>query len=200
MKQSPKRKEALVVVAPIEPLIQVIRGQKVILDADLAEIYGVTTKRLNEQVKRNRKRFPDDFMFRLKREESQPSQRSRSQFATLKRGQNIKYLPYVFTEHGAVMAANVLNSERAVAMSVYVVRAFVKLREVLADSKELATKLEELERQLTGRLDIHEKAILKLFAQIKGLLNPPPPTAKRNRRRIGFRAQHGKRVRARKKS
>src|SRR5205809_6654576 len=83
MKQSPKRKEALVVVAPIEPVIQVIRGQKVILDADLAEIYGVTTKRLNEQVKRNRRRFADDFMFRLKREESQPLQRSRSQFATL---------------------------------------------------------------------------------------------------------------------
>ena len=184
MKQSPKRKEALVVVAPIEPVIQVIRGQKVILDADLAEIYGVTTKRLNEQVKRNRKRFPDDFMFRLKREESQPLQRSRSQFATLKRGQNIKYLPYAFTEHGAVMAANVLNSERAVAMSVYVVRAFVKLREVLADSKEFATKLEELERQLTGRLDLHEKAILKLFAQIKDLLDPPPPQP--NKRRIGF--------------
>jgi len=168
MKQSPKRKEALVVVAPIEPVIQVIRGQKVILDADLAEIYGVTTKRLNEQVKRNRKRFPDDFMFRLKREESQPLQRSRSQFATLKRGQNIKYLPYAFTEHGAVMAANVLNSER----------------EVLADSKEFATKLEDLERQLTGRLDLHEKAILKLFSQIKDLLDPPPPRP--NKRRIGF--------------
>src|SRR3989454_9583347 len=122
MKQSPKRKEALVVVAPIEPVIQIIRGQKVILDADLTEIYGVTTKRLNEQVKRNRKRFPDDFMFRLKREESQPLQRSRSQFATLKRGQNIKYLPYAFTEHGAVMAANVLNSPQAVQTSIYVVR------------------------------------------------------------------------------
>ena len=97
-------------------------------------------------------------MFQLTRQEAK-AQLSRSQSVILKRGQNIKYLPYAFTEHGAVMAANVLNSERAVAMSVYVVRAFVKLREVLADSKELATKLEELERQLTGRLDLHEKAI-----------------------------------------
>ena len=99
-------------------------------------------------------------MFQLTRQEAK-AQLSRSQSVILKCGQNIKYLPYAFTEHGAVMAANVLNSERAVAMSVYVVRAFVKLREVLADSKELATKLEELERQLTGRLDLHEKAIFE---------------------------------------
>lgn len=173
-KSSPKPKETSVVVAPIEPLIWVIRGQRIILDADLAQIYGVTTKRLNQQVKRNRKRFPDDFMFKLTRKESQSLQRSRLQFATLKRGQNIKYFPYAFTEHGAVMAANVLNSEHAVAMSVFVVRAFVKLREVLAESKELASKLDELERQLTDRLDLHEEAILKLFEQIKDLLNPPP--------------------------
>ena len=99
-------------------------------------------------------------MFQLTRQEAK-AQLSRSQSVILKRGQNIKYLPYAFTEHGAVMAANVLNSERAVAMSVYLVRVFVKLREVLADSKELATKLEELERQLTGRLDLHEKAIFE---------------------------------------
>ena len=117
-KSLPKPKEANVVVAPIEPLIRVIRGQKIILDADLAQIYGVTTKRLNQQVKRNSKRFPKDFMFRLTREESQSWQRLRLQFATLKRGQHIKYFPYAFTEHGAVMAANVLNSKRAVAMSV----------------------------------------------------------------------------------
>src|SRR2546425_3969860 len=103
-------------------------------------------------------------MLRLTQKEAKALQVSRSQIVTLKRGQNIKYLPYAFTEHGAVMAANMLNSELAVAMSVFVVRAFVKLREVLADSKELATKLEELERQLTGRLDLHEKALLKLFA------------------------------------
>ena len=112
--------------------------------------------------------------------------RSRSQNVILKRGQNIKYLPYAFTEHGAVMAANVLNSERAVAMSVYVVRAFVKLREVLAGTEELAKKLDDLERKLTGRLDTHEKAIIELFARIRKLLQPPPPQTESKRRRIGF--------------
>src|SRR5438128_11368708 len=175
MKQSPKRKEALVVVAPIEPLIQVIRGQKVILDADLAEIYGVTTKRLNEQVKRNRKRFPDDFMFRLKREESQPLQRSRSQIATLKRGHNIKYLPYAFTEHGAIMAANVLNTPQATQMSVFVVRAFVKMRSVFGDSRELARKLALLEEELKIRLNIHEAAIVDVLQRIMKILDPSPP-------------------------
>lgn len=94
--------------------------------------------------------------------------------------------PYAFTEHGAVMAANVLNSKRAVAMSVYVVRAFVKLREVLAGSSELAKKQDDLERKLTGRLDTHEKAIIELFAQIRRLLKPPPPQPEKTRRRIGF--------------
>jgi hypothetical protein len=108
----------------------VVRAASVTIPT-IALCASITTKRLNEQVKRNRKRFPDDFMFKLTREESQSLQYLRSQFATLKRGQHIKYFPYAFTEHGAVMAANVLNSERAVAMSMYVVRAFVKLREVL---------------------------------------------------------------------
>src|SRR5204863_318856 len=146
----------------IAPLIHEIRGERIILDADLARIYGVTTKRLNEQVRRNADRFPDDFAFQLSKEEtanlmsqnatSSPasltnrsqvatglnvSARSRSQFATLKRGQNIKYLPHAFTEHGAIMAANVLNSKEAVRMSVFVVRAFVKLREVFGTHKEL---------------------------------------------------------------
>ena len=183
-KSLPKPEAANVIVAPIEPLIRVIRGQRIILDTDLSTIYGVTTKRLNEQVKRNRKRFPKDFMFRLTRKESQQLQRLRSQIATLKRGQHIKHLPYAFTEPGAVMAANVLNSDRAVAMSVYIVRAFVKLREALAETKELAAKLDDLERQLTDRLDLHEEAILKLFMQIKDLLNPPPPQPKK--RSIGF--------------
>jgi hypothetical protein len=97
-----------------------------------------------------------------------------------------RYLPYAFTEHGAVMAANVLNSERAVAMSVYVVRAFVKLREVLASNDELAKKLDQLERKLTGRLDVHEKAIIELFARIRTLLKAPPPQPEVKRRRIGF--------------
>jgi hypothetical protein len=161
----------------------------------LAEIYGVTTKRLNEQIKRNRERFPSDFMFRLTAAEAQAVQVSRSQSATLNRSQiatgsqkhrDPRYLPYAFTEHGAVMAANVLNSERAVAMSVYVVRAFVKLREVLASTDELAKKLEHLERKLTSRQNLHEKAILRLFAQMKDLLRPAPPQPEPKRRRIGF--------------
>lgn len=189
------------VVAPIDSVIHIIRGKRVILDADLAEIYGVTTKRLNEQVKRNQERFPEDFMFQLTSAElralhflgGQDTALNRSQIAT---GSNLRsqiatsrshggrrYHPYAFTEHGAVMAATVLNSERAVAMSLYVVRAFVKLRETLAETKELAQKLDELERKLTGRLDSHEKAILKLFAQIKDLLKPPPPQPTK---RIGF--------------
>jgi hypothetical protein len=101
----------------IESFIRTIRGQKVILADDLARLYGVPTKRLNEQVKRNRERFPDDFMFQLNREEAEALLRSRSQIATLKRGQNIKYLPFVFTENGAVMSANVLNSPQSVRMT-----------------------------------------------------------------------------------
>src|SRR6266496_4898543 len=113
---------ATIPVERVEQTILQIRGEKVLLAADLAKLYFVTTKRLNEQVKRNLERFPADFMFQLTREEAELVRCSRSQFATLKRGQNIKYLPYAFTEHGAIMAANVLNSERAVQASVAVVR------------------------------------------------------------------------------
>ena len=118
----------------VKECIHAVRGQRVMLDADLAAVYGVTTKRLNEQVKRNQQRFPIDFGFQLSLEEAQELQRSRSQIATLKRGQNIKYRPYAFTEHGAIMAATVLNSPQAVQMSVFVVRAFIKMRAVLSDS------------------------------------------------------------------
>lgn len=170
-------------VVPVAELIQVIRGQRVILDADLARVYGVPTKRLNEAVKRNVDRFPLDFMFRLKVNEVALFRRSRPQFATLKRGQNIKYLPYAFTEHGAIMAATVLNSPRAVKMSVFVVRAFVKMREMLAQNKELSAKLADLERTLTGRLDNHEKVILHILEEIKKLMEPPPEP---KRREIGF--------------
>ena len=130
----------------IAPLIHEIRGERVMLDSDLARIYGVTTKRLNEQVKRNVDRFPDDFAFQLIKEEAAGSNRSqfatsssRSQFATLKRGQNIKYLPHVFTEHGAIMAANVLNSKQAVEMSVFVVRAFVSFEKPSRPTKSWPT-------------------------------------------------------------
>lgn len=186
-KRSPKTKQALTTVEPIEPVIRIIRGLRVILDSDLAKIYGVTTKALNQAIGRHPERFPADFMFQLNLKETREVIRLRSQTVTSKKGRGgRRYLPYAFTEHGAVMAANVLNSERAVAMSVYVVRAFVKLREVLASSDELAKKLDALERKLTGRLDTHEKAIIELFAQIRRLLKPPPPQPEPKRQRIGF--------------
>ena len=183
-RRSSKTKHALATTKPIEPVILVIRGQRVILDSDLAKIYGTSTTRLNEQVKRNKNRFPPDFLFELTKHEWKSLI---SQFAISKKGRGgRRKLPYAFTEHGAVMAANVLNSERAVAMSVFVVRAFVKLREVLASTEELAKKLDDLERKLTGRLDVHEKAIIELFARIRTLLKPPPPQPNPKGRRIGF--------------
>jgi phage regulator Rha-like protein len=149
----PAPKSALAV--PVESRIFVLRGQKVILDNDLAELYGVPVKRLNEQIKRNRERFPQDFMFQLSAEEQQSL---RSQNATSKRGGR-RYLPYAFTEHGAIMAATVLNSERAVEMSVFVVRAFVRLREMLSTNQQLSGKIDELER----RLDTHDASIQDLI-------------------------------------
>ncbi len=145
--QAMARSKTLTRGEDITHAILVLRGQRVILDRDLAAIYGVTTKRLNEQVKRNAERFPEDFMLQLTPEEAELS---RSQFATLKpgRGQNIKYRPYAFTEHGAIQAANVLSSPRAIKMGVFVVRAFVKLRQMLASNKELPQKVDELERKL----------------------------------------------------
>jgi len=161
--------------------IRLLRGQKVMLDSDLAELYEVPTKRFNEQVKRNGERFPADFMFRLTEEEHSAL---RSQNATLKtgRGQHRKYLPYAFTEHGAIMAATVLNSPRAVEMSVFVVRAFVQLREMLSTHKELAAKLEALERKVGS----HDQAIAGLIDAIRQLMTPPE-TKKRG---IGFLADH----------
>jgi len=169
-----KKRAQIIPADSVESRILTIRGQKVILDSDLAAIYGVTAKRLNEQVKRNPKRFPPDFLFQLTREEAETALRSRSQIATLKRGQNIKYLPYAFTENGAVMAANVLNSPEAVRMSVFVVRAFVQMRELLSGSKELALELKKLEANLTDRLDLHETAIVDVLRRIMELLDPPP--------------------------
>jgi len=171
---------ALIPSEVIAQRIVLIRGQKVMLDSDLAELYGVTTKRLNEQVKRNIERFPADFMFQLTDKEAEIL---RSQFATLKagRGQHRKYLPYVFTEHGAIMAATVLNSQRAVEMSVFVVRAFVQLREMLSSHKELAAKVYALEQKIGS----HDEAIAALFEAIKQLMTPP----EKKRRGIGFTAE-----------
>ena len=164
----------------ISSAILILRGHRIILDRDLAALYGVSTLRLNEAVKRNSKRFPDDFMFRLTREEAE---RSRSQIAILKmgRGHNIKYLPYAFTEHGAIQASNVLNSPRAVEMGVLVVRAFVQLRLVLASNKELTEQLNELERKYLH----HDKAIAAILSTIRQLLHPPD----NHRRGIGFTAE-----------
>ena len=173
---------ALIPAERIAQAIFVIRGQKVIIDADMAELYEVTTKRFNEQVRRNLERFPQDFMLQLSQEEWDAL---RSQFATLKpgRGQHRKYLPYAFTEHGAIMAATILNSPRATEVSVYVVRAFVRLREVLASNKELALKLSELESRIGRKLDSHDQAIAGILNAIRELMRPPEPAKKRP---IGF--------------
>jgi hypothetical protein len=173
-------------IATITSVIRTIRGKKVILDFDLARIYGVPTKRLNEQVKRNAKRFPPDFLFQLTKEEAETELHSRSQIATLKQGMNVKYQPYAFTENGAIMAANVLNSPEAVRMSVFVVRAFVQMRDLLGSTKELAKQLAALEKKLTDRLDGHEAAIIEVLRRVMDILDPPPPPPEPPGREIGF--------------
>jgi hypothetical protein len=186
MAAKPKQ-TALTAVAPdIAPLIAELRGQRVILDADLASIYGVPTKALNQAVRRNAEKFPADFMFRLSKTEAEEVRGSRSQFVTLKRGENIKYLPNAFTEHGAIMAATVLNSPRAVQMSVFVVRAFVKMRAALMDTRELARKLAVVETELKSRLDVHEVAIVEVLQRIMKILDPPPPQPEPPPPEIGF--------------
>jgi len=170
-------KAAVALAKRADSRIRLLRGQKIILDSDLAELYGVPSKRLNQQVTRNARRFPTDFRFRLSRSEHD---NLRLQIATssLKHGGR-RYLPYAFTEHGAIMAATVLNSQRAVQMSVFVVRAFVRLREMLATNRQLAVKVHELE----NRLDGHDGAIQDLIEAIKDLMTPADPP----RRKIGFR-------------
>jgi hypothetical protein len=169
----------LISTATLERQILVLRGHRVMLDRDLAEIYGVKLKRLNEQVKRNRDRFPDDFMFQLTLEEGKLVILSRSQIATLKRGENVKYRPHVFTEHGAVMLANVLRSPVAVRASIQVVRAFVNLQRMLATHEDLARKVEAIERRV-GKHDGELQDVLRI---LRTLLEPPPVPP---RRRIGF--------------
>ena len=142
--------------------ILVVRGQRVMLDRDLALLYGVTTKQLNQQLKRNRSRFPKDFAFRLTFEEAR-RRASRSQIVTLKKGQNIKYRPHVFTEHGAIMLASVLNSSVAVKASVYVVRAFIQMRAALAEYKHLVRRIDALEEKYDGRFKAVFEAIRELM-------------------------------------
>jgi phage regulator Rha-like protein len=166
----------------VESRILFLRHQRVILDADIAELYGVPVKVLNQQIKRNRQRFPPDFVFQLTAKEHEVL---RSQFVTSKKSRGgRRYTPYAFTEHGAIMAATVLNSERAVQMSVFVVRAFVRLREMLATNRRLAGKIDELE----NRLDTHDSVIQELIEAIKELMAP----AKAPRVRIGFQLPAGK--------
>lgn len=165
-------------VDAVSDRIHLIRNQKVMLDEDLAALYGVTTKRFNEQVKRNIVRFPGDFMFHLTEEEHAAL---RSQIATSKSGRGgRRYTPYVFTEHGAIMAATILNSPRATEMSVFIVRAFVQLREALVSHKQVAQKLDELERKVSS----HDQAIAGLIDAIRKLMAPPT----QSKRPIGFTA------------
>lgn len=182
----PKRVSLPVVpLQTIEDHIFIIRGIKVMLDKDLAELYGVPTKRLNEQVRRNHFKFPEDFMFPLNRGETEELNRLRSHFATSKGRGGRRYLPYAFTEYGALQAANVLNSSKATAMSLYIIRAFIRMREIFVVNQILETRLAEIERILMsydGELkDLHEK--------IKRLLIPPKTDA------VGFHLvspRHGK--------
>lgn len=162
----------------IESRILALRGHRVLLDQDLARLYEVPVKALNQAVKRNGRRFPEDFAFRLTRGEVQGM---RSQIVTASR-RNVRHLPLAFTEHGALMAANVLRSDRAVAASVLVVRAFVRLRREVAARRDLAEKLAELERRVGG----HDEALRSLMAAIRGLLQDPTDPPKE---RIGFRAK-----------
>jgi len=179
----------------IENKIYLIRGHKVMLSRDLAHLYGVPTKRLNEQVKRSIKRFPDDFMFQLTKEEVLMFQIEasglRSQIATLDgegrkdlggRGRYSKYLPYAFTEQGVAMLSSVLNSERAIQVNIAIMRTFVKLKAILSTHKELAHKLNELER----KIEKHDVDIQSIFEAIRQLMAPPP---EKPRRMIGFKQE-----------
>jgi phage regulator Rha-like protein len=168
---------AIIPVEMIERKIYLIRGHKVMLDNDLAELYGVETKRLNEQVRRNLKRFPDDFMFQLTEEESESL---RSHFATLKsgRGKHRKYSPYAFTEQGVAMLSSVLNSDRSIEVNVQIMRAFVKLREMLSSHKDLARKLADMEKKYDAQFKV-------VFDAIRQLMSPSVP----KKGKIGFRRE-----------
>lgn len=169
------KRQSLVLVEQIEPRILQIRGQRVILDADPAELYGTTTKAFNQAVKRNAGRFPGDFRFQLSSAEKNEVVTNCDHLAKLRFSKN---LPYAFTEHGALMAASVLNTPRAIDVSIYVIKAFVKLRELLSTHKELAHKLAELER----RVSAHDESIHSLVVAIRRLMQPQPAP----KRQIGF--------------
>jgi len=183
MNDKPSRDRSLIPVERIERSILLIRGQKVMLDRDLAFLYGVPTKVLNQAVKRHIDRFPEDFMFQLTMEEARAwweqvrALRLRSQVVTLERGQHIKYRPYAFSEHGILMLSSVLNSKRAIKVNIEIMRAFVRLRRLVASHADLARKLDALEKKYDAQFKIVFDAIRQLMA------SPEPETSKR---RIGF--------------
>ena len=170
-----KKKMKIVKVGQIDKAILLIRGHKVLLDRDLAGLYGVETKTLNRAVKRNLQRFPRDFMFELTADEAESL---RYQFGTLKKGEHSKYLPRVFTEQGVAMLSSVLNSPRAIQVNIAIMRVFVRLRETLSLHKDLAHKLTELERKIEN----HDGNIRSLFDAIRQLMAPPESP----RKEIGF--------------
>jgi hypothetical protein len=159
--------------------ILIIRGQRVMLDADLAELYGVPTKALNQAIKRNAERFPQDFMFQLTTEEKHEVVTNCDHLKKLKFSRT---LPYAFTEHGAIQAANVLNSPQAIEVGIYVVRAFVRLRELLASNQELAQRLDEIEARIERKLETHDQAITGLISTLRQMMTPPDV----KKRPIGF--------------
>jgi ORF6N domain len=177
---------AAVGVEHISRAILVLRGHKVLLDAELAALYGVDIRVLLQAVKRNRERFPADFMIELTAAEWAAL---RSQIVTLKRGrgQHRKYLPYAFTEQGVAMLSSVLKSARAIAVNIQIMRAFVRMRELLISNRELAQKLDQLEARLEKKLASHDEAIAAILSAIRELMNPTPP----RRRGIGFTADLG---------
>jgi len=174
---------SLIPIERIERSILLIRSHKVMLDRDLAYLYGVSTKVLNQAVRRHKDRFPEDFMFQLTMEEAKiwwaevRGGSLRSQIVTLKRGEHIKYRPYAFTEHGILMLSSVLNSERAIKVNIEIMRAFVRLRKILASHAELARKLDALEKQYDAQFKI-------VFDAIRQLMTPPEPEPPK--KRIGF--------------
>jgi hypothetical protein len=171
-------KELPIPVERIEKAILLVREQKVILDKDLAVLYGVETRVLKQAVRRNRNRFPSDFMFELTKEENRSL---RSQNVILEPGRYSKYLPFAFTEQGVAMLSSILNSERAIAVNIAIMRVFVRLREMMATHKELAFKLIELEERLEG----HDEQIQNIFEAIRQLMTTPEPP----RKKIGFEAK-----------
>jgi hypothetical protein len=174
--------QPLTPVDQVTRAILVMRGHKVLLDTELAALYGVSTKRFNEQVRRNRERFPEDFMFQLNAAEW-TALRSQIVTSNAQRGGR-RYLPYAFTEQGVAMLSSVLHSDRAVAVNIEIMRAFVKLRKLLGSNKELARRFAQLETRLDKGLTEHDQAIATILAAIRELMHTPPP----KRRPMGFTA------------